>query len=99
MKIAIVKLSAMGDIVHAMVALQLIKAHRPDVVIDWVVEQGLAGVLADNPDINRILTVNLKALKHNKRQVFAQIRQLRTYAAQNYDYVIDAHLSMLPSLV
>ena len=90
MKIAIVKLSAMGDIVHAMVVLQLIKAHRPDVVIDWVVEQGLAGVLADNPDINRILTVNLKALKHNKRQVFAQIRQLRTYAAQNYDYVIDA---------
>lgn len=90
MKIAIVKLSAMGDIVHAMVALQLIKAHRPDVVIDWVVEQGLAGILADNPDINRILTVNLKALKHNKRQVFAQIRQLKTYAAQNYDYVIDA---------
>jgi heptosyltransferase-1 len=90
MKIAIVKLSAMGDIVHAMVALQLIKARRPDVVIDWVVEQGLMGILADNPDINRILTVNLKALKHNKRQVFAQIRQLKTYAAQNYDYVIDA---------
>ena len=90
MKIAIVKLSAMGDIIHAMVALQLIKAHRPDVVIDWVVEQGLAGVLADNPDINRILTVNLKALKRNKRQVFAQIRQLRLYAANHYDYVIDA---------
>ena len=99
MKIAIVKLSAMGDIVHAMVVLQLIKAHRPDVVIDWVVEQGLAGVLADNPDINRILTVNLKALKHNKRQVFAQIRQLRAYAAHHYDHVIDAQGLLKSALV
>ena len=90
MRIAIVKLSAMGDIVHAMVALQLIKAQRPDVLIDWVVEQNLAGILADNPDINQILTVNLKALKQNKRQVFTQIRQLRLYAENHYDYVIDA---------
>ena len=90
MKIAIVKLSAMGDIVHAMVALQLIKAQRPDVLIDWVVEQSLVGILADNPDINQILTVNLKALKQNKRQVFSQLRQLRLYAVNHYDYVIDA---------
>lgn len=99
MKIAIVKLSAMGDIVHAMVALQLIKAHRPDVEIDWVVEQGLAGILEHNPDINRILTVNLKALKHNKRQVFAQIRQLRAYAAHHYDHVIDAQGLLKSALV
>ena len=90
MRIAIVKLSAMGDIVHAMAALQLIKAQRPDVLIDWVVEQSLVGILADNPDINQILTVNLKALKQNKRQVFSQLRQLRLYAVNHYDYVIDA---------
>jgi len=44
-KIAIVKLSAMGDIVHAMTALQFIKQALPDTHIDWVVEQHFAGVL------------------------------------------------------
>ena len=63
MKIAIVKLSALGDIVHAMVALQFIKAQLPAVQIDWIVEERFAELLAHNPDIDHVLTVNLKALK------------------------------------
>ena len=38
MKIAIVKLSALGDIVHAMVVLQFIKKHNQEIEVDWVVE-------------------------------------------------------------
>ena len=38
MKIAIVRLSAMGDIVQSMVVLQFIKKHIPDSTIDWFVE-------------------------------------------------------------
>ena len=90
MKIAIVKLSAMGDIVHAMVALQFIKAQVPDLQIDWIVEQGFAGILANNPDINAIYTVNLKSLKTHKADVFQQIKTIRDYAKNNYDLVIDA---------
>jgi len=44
-KIAIVKLSALGDIVHAMVALQFIKAYSPAIQIDWIVEERFAEVL------------------------------------------------------
>jgi heptosyltransferase-1 len=90
MKIAIVKLSALGDIVHAMVALQFIKAACPDAQIDWIVEQNFCGVLADNPDINQLLPVNLKALKRHKSAVFWEIAALRRYAEQDYDLVIDA---------
>jgi len=90
MKIAIVKLSALGDIVHAMVALQFVKQVHPKITIDWLVEQGFAGVLQGNPDINQILTVNLKALKNNKTQVFKEIQKVRQYAKNNYDLVIDA---------
>lgn len=90
MKIAIVKLSAMGDIVHAMVALQFIKAALPDCQIDWVVEQGFAGVLADNPHIDNILPLNLKALKTDKLRVFQEIGKVRGYAQNGYDWVIDA---------
>jgi len=89
-KVAIVKLSALGDIVHAMVALQFIKAHSPEIQIDWIVEERFAEVLKNNPDIDNILTVNLKALKTNKAGIFAQLKKIRGYASNNYDLVIDA---------
>ena len=90
MKIAIVKLSALGDIVHAMVALQFIKAHSPTIQIDWIVEESFAEVLKNNPDINNILTVNLKSLKTNKLGIFQQIKNVCNYALNNYDLVVDA---------
>ena len=39
MRIAIVKLSALGDIVHAMVVLQFIKKFNKEISIDWIVEE------------------------------------------------------------
>lgn len=90
MHIAIVKLSALGDIIHAMVALQFIKQNRPDIQIDWIVEERFAGILHNNPDISQILTVNLKALKNNKLAIFQEIKKIRHYAKNHYDLVIDA---------
>lgn len=90
MRIAIVKLSALGDIVHAMVALQFVKQALPDSRIDWIVERRFAGVLEYNPDIDQILTLDLKSLKHNKRNIFNELGKVRKYAANRYDLVIDA---------
>jgi heptosyltransferase-1 len=90
MRIAIVKLSALGDIVHAMVALQFIKERFPDSRIDWIVEERFAGVLADNPDLDGILSVNLKALKTDKSRFFAEFKKIRAFRKRNYDLVIDA---------
>jgi len=69
-RIAIVKLSALGDIVHAMIVLQFIKKHLPDVRIDWIVEERFADLLARNPDIDQILTDRLKALKQSPLRLF-----------------------------
>jgi heptosyltransferase I len=90
LKIAIVKLSALGDIVHAMVALQFIKSDLPDIQIDWIVEERFAEVLKNNPDIDHIYTVNLKSLKTNKAGIFQEIKIVRSYALNKYDLVIDA---------
>jgi len=89
-RIAIVKLSAMGDIVHAMTALQFVKRALPDSHIDWVVEESFTGVLENNLHIDRILPVNLKALKKNKSQLWTEIKRIRFYAENEYDIVIDA---------
>lgn len=90
MRVAIVKLSALGDIVHAMVALQFMKRQIPELEIDWVVEERFAGVLQYNPDIRRILTVNLKNLKSNTLGIFEEMRKVHGYAGYDYDWVIDA---------
>jgi len=90
MKVAIVKLSAMGDIIHAMVALQYLKQNNPKLQIDWIVEQGFAQVLANNPHIDNILPINLKAIKKDKMATFAEIKKVKEYAQNNYDLVIDA---------
>jgi len=90
MKICIVKLSAMGDIIHAMVALQFIKKEIPDAKIDWVVESGFKGVLEDNSHIDNILPINLKAIKKKKSEIFTQYKILKTFSKNNYDIIIDA---------
>ncbi len=90
MKICIVKLSAMGDIIHAMVALQFIKKELPGAKIDWVVESGFSGVLKNNPHIDNILEVNLKSIKKRKSEIFNQYKIVKSYSKNNYDIVIDA---------
>jgi heptosyltransferase-1 len=89
MRIAIVKLSALGDIIHAMVALQFIKQHLPNSTIDWVVEEGFKDILANNPDINEIHTVNIKKAKQQRsiKLLFNEIKKLRKLP--RYDIVID----------
>ena len=98
-KIAIVKLSAMGDIIHAMVVLQYIKKQFPTIQIDWIVESSFAQVLENNPDINNVYTVNLKALKKDKWSIFQQIKQIKEYSKNNYDLVIDAQGLLKSSIV
>ena len=89
-KIAIVKLSAMGDIIHTMVALQFIKNKFPKSQIDWIVEDGFKSILENNPHIDNILPINLKSIKQNKSELFNQIKLVNLYAKNNYDIVIDA---------
>jgi heptosyltransferase-1 len=90
MKIAIVKLSAMGDIIHAMVALQYLKKADPSLQIDWIVEKVFSPILEGNPHIDHILPVNLKAIKKDKKAFFSQLKLVKEYAKNNYDLVIDA---------
>ena len=90
MKIAIVKLSAMGDIIHAMVALQFIRKADPNIEIDWIVEESFRQILENNPHIDNILPINLKSIKKDKKQLFNEIKKIKSYANNHYDLVIDA---------
>ncbi|WP_419671685.1 lipopolysaccharide heptosyltransferase I [Aliarcobacter butzleri] len=89
-RIAIIKLSAMGDIIHAMVALQYIKRQYPNLQIDWFVESAFAPILENNPDINQIIKLDLKSIKKDKKEIINQIKLIKKYEKNSYDLVIDA---------
>jgi heptosyltransferase I len=89
MRIAIVKLSALGDIVHAMIVLQFIKKFNKDISIDWIVEECYSELLDFNPDINRVHKVNFKQFKKRK-SLFFLLRELRkVHKFGKFDLVID----------
>ena len=89
MKIAIIKLSALGDIIHSAFILQFIKSHIPDAKVDWIVEECFASILEHNPHIDNIKTINLKSIKKSPFNIFKEIKKIREYAKTNYDVVID----------
>ena len=60
LKIAIVKLSALGDIVHAAIVLQFIKKHCPNAHITWLVDACFASLLKDHPLIDELVVLPLK---------------------------------------
>lgn len=89
MKIAIVRLSAMGDIVHSAIVLQFIKRVYPNAQIDWIIEKSMSEVLNNNPDVSNIIEIELKKFKKTKKlsDLFNQIKIIKSLP--KYDYIID----------
>lgn len=86
MKIAIVRLSAMGDIVNSAYILPFIKEKHPEAVIDWFCEEMFAPLLDNNPHLNAVHTVSLKRDRSIKG-LLATVRKLKSLGP--YDKVID----------
>ena len=89
MKIAIVRLSALGDIFQSMIVLQFIKSRYPAAQIDWFVDSFYEDALKDNEDIDKIIPINLKKLKNDFsiKELFNIVKELKS--CQVYDYIFD----------
>ena len=55
MKILIVKLSAIGDVIHTLPALTALRRHYPNAQIDWLVETAAADLVQGHAALNRVL--------------------------------------------
>lgn len=88
-RIAIVRLSALGDIVNSAVTLQFIHEKYPDAKIEWITEEVFAPLLKNHPLINAVHTLNLKKLKKEKSLSLLKrsISELRSLG--NFDIIID----------
>ena len=88
-KIAIVRLSALGDIINSAVVLQFINFKFPHAKIEWITQEIFAPLLKDHPFIYKVHTVNLKELKKNKS--VSKLQKTISYlrAIGEFDIVID----------
>jgi len=93
--ILIVKLSAIGDVIHTLPALNAIRKHYPDASITWLVEEDAAPLVQGHRALDRVLVSKrkrwLKALRsefflNTIKEVYGFIRALRD---TRYDMILD----------
>jgi len=96
-RILIVRLSALGDVVHALPMLDALRRARPEAHIGWLVEEKAASLLEGHPQIDRLWVApraRITALLRSGR-LFAALRLLQGFVSElrdgGYDLVIDAH--------
>ncbi len=88
--IAIVRLSALGDIVNTAVVLQIIRKHYPQARIDWFVEEAFASVLSGHPLLREVVPLPIRKIKTDRdaKLLFRTLGSLKNRPP--YDHVIDA---------
>ncbi len=91
MKILIIKLSALGDVIHALPVLRYINQVEPEAQIDWLVEEDFSSLFAAHPLINQVLCVNTRIWR--KLSYIRMLSAFRNFVQelrlQRYDYVFD----------
>ena len=89
MRIAIVRLSALGDIIQSMIVIQFIRNRYPQCTIDWVVDKKFSEIVILNNLVDNVIEIRLSEIKKSKNifhliEHFAELRKV-----PKYDFVID----------
>lgn len=91
-RVLVIKPSAIGDVVHALPVLNLLRRHWPGAEISWLVTPACAGLLDGHPMLHDVIRFDRKAYGRSWRSpktllaLFAFARDLRRRA---FDLVID----------
>jgi heptosyltransferase-1 len=102
MRILFVKTSSLGDVVHHCPAVTDVRRRFPDAVIDWVVEETFAGIVALHPAVRKTIPVAVRRWRKGAflpavwKEMFAFHRLLR---AEHYDFVIDTQGLLKSALI
>ena len=94
--ILIIKLSSIGDVVHSLPLVEVLKSNCPELKIDWCVERESVSILEENPAINKVIIYDknewkkgaLSPLRWPKitKDVYFFVKELLKW---QYDLVID----------
>jgi len=91
MRILIVKLSSIGDVVHALPVLRTIRHNLPNSYIAWIVEDKAREILEGNKDIDKIITINTKQWRKvlNRKTIKELLDVINILRKERFDTAID----------
>ena len=83
--ILIIKMSSLGDVLHALPTLYALRENCPQARIVWAVHENFSAVLPGKPYIDEVIYIDKKKLKS-----FSYLRSLRkTLHAYHFDLCLD----------
>jgi lipopolysaccharide heptosyltransferase I len=95
-RIALVKLSSLGDVVHALPVAHALRRRFPRGRLTWLVERREQAILAGNPDLDEVIPVDTRLWRREFRRpgglhaVFVKVRGLlRRLRAGRFDVTVD----------
>ncbi len=91
-KILVIRLSSIGDVVHALPAVAALGTAYPNSKITWLIEARYAEILEGNPFVERVLTTNTLAWQKeplSRRTLREAARTVRALREETFDAVID----------
>jgi len=91
-KILIIKLSSLGDVVHALPVLSGLKQSLPDAQISWMVSRAFSSLLEGHPDLDQIILFERERWRGVKNCIlrFPEIwRLVQDIRAFQFDVVLD----------
>lgn len=96
MRVAIVKLSSLGDVIHALPVAHALRRHFPEANLTWVAEAREATILAGHPDLNAVVSVDTRRWRRHlwtpagAREVREELLQVfRRLSADRFDIALD----------
>ena len=92
MNVAIVKLSSIGDVVHALPVATALKRHHPETRVTWVAEAREATLLGGHPDLDEVVVADTRGWRRSRARI-AALRDMadltRRLRAAAFDAVLD----------
>jgi lipopolysaccharide heptosyltransferase I len=94
-RIALVKLSSLGDVVHALPVAATVKRRAPGSHLTWIVERREAALLAGNPHVDAVVAIDTRSWRRRWRPAgvaatAAAVRALRRRLhAAAFDVALD----------
>jgi heptosyltransferase-1 len=89
-RIALIKPSALGDIVHSLPVLTALRGRFPTAHITWIVNRGYEGLLRGHPDLDATLPFDRSGSRSGFfATAFNYSRFLRRLQGQDFDLVLD----------
>jgi lipopolysaccharide heptosyltransferase I len=91
-KLLIIKPSSLGDVVHSLPFLNVMRESFPRAEIHWVIAKGLEGLLENHPMVQKLLVINNNQWKKMKR-IRGTVSEFRSLLGalkgESYDIAVD----------